>query len=265
MKTYNSSLSPRVINGVFEFLKPRQKENGGFSASPRLPATIEDTYCALKIISLIQKSNSQKIELKLLLNAHITFLTRCISEGIVKGPKNLYQVLWCLNFCQFDINQLQYLFDEYNSFRNISLEAIYYLAKIRRLFQPNSGGKYIIFKKMPLLGTLEDQWKALYASYANGCLEYEQESDKIITWVKQCQNSDGGFGFLPGTTSYIENCYFALNILHLLDTALSQNRRKAVKQFAISCRTRSGGFSRRPDAAPFMDSTYYSVTVLSAT
>ncbi len=259
--------SPSTVDGVVEFLRSRKKAEGGFSASPKLPATIEDTYCALKVVHFLENLKSNVANFGSFKRGPTKFLIRCIDEGIVKGPKNLYQVLWCVEFCEFEKSLLQKVPIADKFLTGASLEAFYYLTKTREILPlkcvANLGVPEIPVKDFLASGTLEERWKALYICFASGCLENRSQFDEIVEWVLQCQNSDGGFGFLPGTTSYIENCHFALNILRILNSALPSWRRKAVKQFAIACRTRSGGFSRRPDAAPFMDSTYHAMAVLS--
>jgi hypothetical protein len=93
-------------------------------------------------------------------------------------------------------------------------------------------------------------------------LDYSVEFDRheIIRWVQLCQNGDGGFGFYPITTSYMENVYCALEILSKLDSApmeidLCQN-------YIICCQTASGGFGRVPTSFPFIESTFHAVVGL---
>jgi hypothetical protein len=42
-----------ITKGILAFVKARQKETGGYAAIPSLPATVEDTYNALRIIETI--------------------------------------------------------------------------------------------------------------------------------------------------------------------------------------------------------------------
>ena len=257
-------MKPKLLNGITNFLQSRLKSDGGYSASPWLPATIEDSYCAFRIISFINKNKGEK-NLKNR-KKHIKFLISCIASGKAKDPKNFFQTLWCLDFCQYDISQLHPLYINPSN----SLTNLYYLSKIKKLFllrgieaQHNikqSTQQNYLFNSW---NTLEELWKSLYVKYTlHNSPTLDLRSAKVLSWIKQCQNSDGGFGFLPNTTSYIENCHFALNIIQLLQLPYPSTRINAVKQFALSCRTKSGGFARRPDAAPFMDSTYHATAVL---
>ena len=83
------------------------------------------------------------------------------------------------------------------------------------------------------------------------------ERDKAIDWLRACQNYDGGFGFMPGTTSFIENTFYGLRALELLG-GQSEDPEMALN-YVLSCRTKSGGFSRKANAAPFLDATYYAI------
>ncbi|RPI50739.1 MAG: hypothetical protein EHM49_08125, partial [Deltaproteobacteria bacterium] len=42
-----------ITKGILAFVEARQKETGGYAAIPSLPATVEDTYNALRIIETI--------------------------------------------------------------------------------------------------------------------------------------------------------------------------------------------------------------------
>lgn len=49
-----------------------------------------------------------------------------------------------------------------------------------------------------------------------GIIHERFERHKLIEYFRECQNHDGGFGFSPGTTSYMYNTYFCLNALKFL-------------------------------------------------
>jgi prenyltransferase beta subunit len=83
----------------------------------------------------------------------------------------------------------------------------------------------------------------------------------LLTWIRSCQNPDGGFGFLPGTTSYMENVHTCLRVLALLNAAPLDHAR--ARQFILNAWTRSGGFARKSGGAPFLDATWHAVGSLS--
>jgi prenyltransferase beta subunit len=82
----------------------------------------------------------------------------------------------------------------------------------------------------------------------------------LIDWLQACQNSDGGFGFLPGTTSFIENCYSSLRALALLGAAPLNP--VGCQSFLMSCWTGTGGFARSNRAMAFLYSTWYGIAAL---
>ncbi|MGB9627798.1 MAG: prenyltransferase/squalene oxidase repeat-containing protein [Thermodesulfobacteriota bacterium] len=88
-------------------------------------------------------------------------------------------------------------------------------------------------------------------------LKIDFEKQEIIRWVQLCQNGDGGFGFFPGTTSYMENIYCALEILSKLQ-ALPRWIGKC-REYILGCQTKSGGFGRALVSFPFIESTFQAV------
>ncbi len=42
-----------IVKGIISFVEARRKETGGYGAAPRLPATVEDTYLALRILEAL--------------------------------------------------------------------------------------------------------------------------------------------------------------------------------------------------------------------
>ena len=85
-------------------------------------------------------------------------------------------------------------------------------------------------------------------------------AENLTKWLQRSQNGDGGFGFFPGTTSFIENCHATLAALSLLGARpvdLAEAR-----SFIISSQTGGGGFARSPGAAPFLDASWHGIASL---
>jgi prenyltransferase beta subunit len=83
-------------------------------------------------------------------------------------------------------------------------------------------------------------------------------TQEILKWVQLCQNGDGGFGFYPGTTSFMENTYCALEILSKLNS--SPLEIGVCREYILNCQTKGGGFGRAPMSFPFIESTFHAVT-----
>ena len=84
---------------------------------------------------------------------------------------------------------------------------------------------------------------------------------ELIAWFQACQNGDGGFGFFPGTTSFVENCHASLRALAFLGSRPLEPGPAAL--FLAGCQTAAGGFSRNGRAAPFLDATWHALASLS--
>jgi hypothetical protein len=90
--------------------------------------------------------------------------------------------------------------------------------------------------------------------------EINFDKQQIIRWVQLSQNGDGGFGFYPETTSYMENTYCALEILSKLGSSPMQI--ELCRKYILSCQTKNGGFGRAPASFPFIESTFHAVSGL---
>jgi hypothetical protein len=138
------------------------------------------------------------------------------------------------------------------------LDAQYFSDEIRKLLnqpaKPLDSPSPFQFHRKENLQSLRKKVSVLI----NHDIDFDKQ--EIVRWIQLCQNGDGGFGFYPGTTSYMENIYCALEILSKLYSApmkidLCQN-------YILSCQTASGGFGRAPASFPFIESTFHAVVGL---
>jgi len=120
------------------------------------------------------------------------------------------------------------------------------------------------FYAMNIDWKIKEGWrtiKELYMSlYINDGMINGIDKRDIIQWINACQNPDGGFGFLPNSTSFIENTYFSLSCFLLLKE--SPDYITKISDFVFSCYTGKGGFSRKDGGAPLLDATYYAIKCL---
>jgi len=82
----------------------------------------------------------------------------------------------------------------------------------------------------------------------------------FLNKISEAQNPDGGFGFFKGTTSYMENTYYACYILYHFN--LKPKMLKKLKDFILSCWNVDGGFGRNSQGISFLESTYYALWIL---
>jgi len=81
-----------------------------------------------------------------------------------------------------------------------------------------------------------------------------------ITWLQQTQGIDGGFGFYPQTTTFIENTYHGLYALEQLEA--EPLKLQACEKFILLCRTGNSAFGRKIISIPTLEATYYATKSL---
>jgi hypothetical protein len=259
-----------IISAAIPYVMARRKETGGFGATPRLPATIQDTYHALNILKLARHygapvedgydSTGDKnlhnylaaCRLRLQVDARTRFqLLRSsqiagqfIDRGAVgKKIAAFMQTTAILEECYYHLRVLQEVLDsDASDFTGVAIPDMIKVAI--------TAGKF---------RTVVEAWMHLYLAGFTGYRLSQTESE-LISWFQNSQNSDGGFGFFPRTTSFVENCHASLRALAFLQaTPLHPER---AFRFLTGCQTVSGGFGRASRAAPFLDTTWYALAAL---
>jgi len=221
---------------TIEFVLTRQKDDGGFGATPYLPSTVEDTYYGLSLLDMLKPASDRKEEISERIGMSIQYL-----EGLRPranwNPKTFYYYL-------------------------LGREDFYYLCKAKE--QVGLGPPDL--KKLDEDKVDFSRWRTAKELWLKLCVadlcrnNTTPDRESLISWVIQCQNPDGGFGFYPGTTSFIENCHICLMILKILNAAPANPI--AVRDFILRCRTVRGGFARKNGGAPFLDATWHAISSL---
>ncbi len=245
----------------------RRKESGGFGATPRLPATIEDTYHALKILELARKHGAMaEGEPDLPEDGNLrSYLAGCLGR-LPAGSRTFFQLLWS---CRAAGVALDYdplgervigsmeasacLEDWFYGFR--ALDEV-----LGRTWRPAA-------EKPGLAAILDSGWRTVDEAWMHIRLSrafrqaLPRPKPELVTWLRACQSGDGGFGFFPGTTSFAENCHAALRALAFL--AAEPLDPGGGFLFLAACQTASGGFGRNPRSAPFLDTTWHALAALA--
>jgi len=233
---------PRVI----QYLRDREKEGGGFSFAPELYPDIEDTYYAVRILQFLDVDVDRNKTSNYLKN---------IDWKQAGFPRAVYMLLYI--HLSFGIELPRQLIDfsikDWSGFA--ILDAQYFSDEIRKLIhqplKPLRSSSPFQFQTPESLQTLRKKVSIL----SNRGIGFDRQ--QIIKWVQLCQNGDGGFGFYPETTSYIENTYCALDILWRLDASPLQT--DLAQKYILGCQTKNGGFGRAPISFPFIESTFHAV------
>ena len=243
------------------FTLARKKDDGGFGATPKLPATLEDTYHGMRIVDGIERYCGLPKGVRLERELHSQFLLHFVSQEPNLSMKGAYQLIWCMIRCGLCAKAEGIAAKIFLNYTPQGLEDIYYAMSICWLldlttpfgFSSQKLAETVLFK-----GILFKRWMAIFIDKMTGGRLIDQ--NKAAIWISKCQNYDGGYGFLPGSTSYLENTHFALHALEFLNER--PHDRENITRFVIGCQTKKGGFSRRADAAPFLDATWHGVASL---
>jgi len=254
--TPTSAVAPSWQQEVVSFVMKRKKVSGGFSATPRLPATIQDTYHALRILTTLGRHNFAP-------SPHddgplLEYLTRA-RQSEQHSAKVAFQRLASCQLagaeseCDAIVGFVHRRLQE-----TTELEERYYCRRMIAEIARQDGPEFCLMPAPATpwsFRTASDLWMLLSLSQ-----EQSERAKGLAEWLRACQTYDGGFGFLPGTTSFMENGYDALRALQMLGSAPMQ--RQGCRAFIMACRTRTGGFARKGGATAFLSSTWHAVASL---
>ncbi|QER42013.1 hypothetical protein F1847_04340 [Thermodesulfobacterium sp. TA1] len=254
-------LKKEVWKETFRFIQARKKPTGGFGATPLLPSTVEDTYYALSGMEVLKKIDpnlkynpSKDHALKVWIKKNIEhaikfgfsaktlfYLTNITLKTLVKPPNRFLEFLedWCTNFLRERLSDL---------------EQIFYGVKI---------AKSLNWLNLDISCSVEIRNENVKEVYQllwlqkEGGLKFSFSESKLLGWLKACYNPDGGYGFYPETTSYIENTFYALNSYFFLK--IKPKNINKTQAFIVSCYVGKGGFARKPGGTAFLEATYYAL------
>lgn len=249
--------------GIVSFVAKRRKATGGYGATPRLPATIEDTHEAVAISQyLTVLAPDTRLPFPPETDPELHDYLREIVRRNWPGPRTTSQLLQTCRFLgiPLDRERVRKYTAGHRPGQN-DLSTIYYATLIEvavpTLSPPIWTGN---IPALPARPTVEDVRMHLLLRKLSGNAEIAGQGE-LLAWLRRCQNGDGGFGFFPGTTSFIENSHHCLAALNLLGGAPAEPEK--ARQFILSCQTGRGGFGRSLRAAPFLDSTWHALASLS--
>ncbi len=241
---------------LMEFVHKRRKATGGYGATPRLPATIQDTFQAVAL-TLVLGQESPTLQTEPALAA---YLARMLAVPWL-GIDTTFRLLITCRVCgiAMDTERVRAHLAACLS-RDTSLAATYYVSRIAKEIlgeEPDARGSGRSLM-LPTPCAVGDVARYLFVKKMAG--QPVAGAAELAAWLQRTQNGDGGFGFFPGTTSFIENCHAGLVGLRLLGARpLALDSARA---FVVSCQTGRGGFGRSPKAAPFLDASWHGIASL---
>jgi hypothetical protein len=247
--------------GVISFIAKRRKATGGYGATPRLPATIEDTF---EVVAISQELAQLAPGL---FQAHppaddpeLHDYLRATAQRTWPGLRTTCQLIQTCFYLGIPIDvERARRYSAGHRAEKGDLATAYYAALIDR--EVSSGkASAVAIRLPPLPARLTVAELRMHLRLAKLAGTTPAGHDELLAWLRRCQNGDGGFGFFPGTTSFIENCHHTLAALQLLGGAPREPEQ--ARQFVLSCQTGRGGFGRSLRAAPFLDSTWHALACL---
>lgn len=266
---------PGIQDDVVDFVMSRWQASGGFGFAPSLPTSVEDTYQALQILETIQPVSERELQ-ELKRNPHLRAFLMHNEDKETWSLRTAYQYLVVCAFCGVCPDQgwiERFLGKKLKEV--VSLGERYYLTRIRREYPsfiaellrrtgpdaPSMDDGRILDRGRPdTWRTAEDLWRGLYL-HEGSPAPFRTTKEELIRWLQACQTPDGGFGGLPGTTSFIENTHWCLSALALLGGA--PRSPDMARDFILRCKTRGGGFARKNGGAPFLYATWHAVAGLT--
>jgi hypothetical protein len=255
-------IEPIDLTGVLSYVAQRRKATGGYGATLRLPATIEDTFEAVAISrDLAILAPGTTLPHPPATDPELHGYLREAQHRTWPGLRTTCQLIRTSLFLglPIDLERAQSYTASHRATNN-DLHTAYYIALIDsaiRTTQPAQ--RPDLPAPLPSHPTVKEVRMHLTLRKLAGD-EQPADHDELLAWLHRCQNGDGGFGFFPCTTSFIENSHHALAALTMLGAAPKQP--EGARQFVLSCQTGRGGFGRGLRAAPFLDSSWHALASL---
>lgn len=264
------------LSGAVNFFQVREQESGGFSAGRYMPATVEDTYHAVRCLGLVMaiRQAGNRVWDHLMKNpvrVHLDFVTGRL-RGEWNNSRRLFQLLCCAynlapDFMSYPesvcpVGKIEH-FLETRLQRMPVLDECFHAARVRDIMPCSGKISLDILSLMTdySIKSINELRMLLYLHRHSGC-RYLNCAGMTwwASWLRSCRNGDGGYGFFPGTTSYLENVYEAFEAFRLMN--MVPEHVDSTAGFVRACRSARGGFGRRCQGIPFPDSTWYGISLL---
>jgi hypothetical protein len=241
-------LNPEAVQKLEYYVKERQKTEGGFGLTPGLPATVEDTFYAVRILELLERDQQ--------LDQTRVYLAR-LGRSQGQGARIIFALLYLQRKFGLGRGPLPRLTP-----RPRTLEEALYCQKIKELLGGGCQARGLDGCQpgpvaLPAAFTVKDL--RCYLALQRHNLGSAAVA-RWTAWVLACQSPDGGFGFKPGTTAFMDNVLPALEILGQLGRTPLDGR--GVVDFILACQTQAGGFARKTGGVAFLESSFQAVRSL---
>jgi len=187
-----------------------EQENGGFVFSKFTPATREDTYYALRSLNLINYQYPG--------NKILDYIKQLIPKQII-NIKNFYQLLYIVSTydLEFHIQHLSNLIERSElNYHNLS-DLYYYIRSKILLNLPLTQRIFEIVAGYPT-ESLRDLPNTVKYIILISLLNISYDKEYFLSYLSRCQSGDGRYGFLLGSTSFLENVCYVLRAYKYLQS-----------------------------------------------
>jgi prenyltransferase beta subunit len=241
MKRLNGKMREELIKFIFSMENP----SGGFNYPRDTPASIEETYYAIEILCRLEAEYTNMRTKRYVLR---------IDLGADTYLKHLYQLTRICDYLGLSEKdaEIQATFLGRKRTARLLSDLPYHILLSKRYGRkvtPTKQWTELIMKKL-------DQKKVALSTCCKCVLIGEELAielpvNRLLDWIKKSQNYDGGFGFYPGTTSFLENVWYAVSSLHILGS--KPNDVDECERFILRCASNNGGFGRQMRALPTLE------------
>jgi prenyltransferase beta subunit len=238
------------LERLTDFILARQKDDGCFAASPSLPSTVADTWYGVSLCRFLDEQFLYPFLARVLDRGKILSFVRGHDALMPSLPLRIIFFLAELHkFATAEWPRLQDHLLARSRSKTLACSHLFYL---RQLF-PHLRHRLRAWKPDRSRATCRDLYFCLKAG--------ESGDQEMVDWIRRCQNHDGGFGFFPGTTSYMEYSDYSLSALYLLGGRPVYPDRAG--DFIAYCQAGSGGFARSIRALPMLESSWHAIHALA--
>ncbi|MHA1214856.1 MAG: prenyltransferase/squalene oxidase repeat-containing protein [Candidatus Hodarchaeales archaeon] len=240
-------------DSIVSFILSREKTDGGFSFSKMTPATREDTYFAIRTFQIfgINYSYTPTID-----------FVKSLEIRNESDFRSIYQILFLFRAFKLDINSIKILniIMERKIHVSRDFNEFFYFLDIKDFLKQNVSSEDIKVLSGLKLSDLNYIKHISHHIHLMSKFKILFDTKHYSEWICLDQNFDGGFGFFHKTTSFLENTFYALSALNVLQS-MPRNI-DSCESFINRCQTTVGGFGRHSMTVATLEATYYAVKSL---
>jgi hypothetical protein len=185
---------PKHPSRAADWIRSCQKSDGGFAGSPGAAAGINMQFRAVRCLNILGNSLDKK--------RVVEYLNRNIF------PVNPFDTYYrTYGFCELDELPAGY--------RKIIVSLLEFQGRTGG-FSHQLGGAPDMYATARSVIAISNVLKILESKRIKHFNWLNKIRDGVVNWIKTCENSEGGFSWVPDEVSYMQPTYKALHTLYIL-------------------------------------------------